>query len=217
MDERLRILERAAPHDPVAAARLVRELLRMGRIELATLELAANLTHEPSLGALDLSYRELGSPEELQTWTKGLAQFGMQPLVRAAVVAGELGVRSHERAGGGPGPRHALEAARRFSERPTEENRTTALAVAVTCGRIAGANAGAGLWACWCAADHLESLAPTYAAYAASCALFSVRSVAVVQATISRSLIAWALDGVPVPRTLANKARPAFVSWTLTD
>lgn len=215
VDAHLRELERAALHDPVAAGRLVRELLRSERIDLAAVELGAYVGHAASLAALDLPYREIDTSDELRAWAEGLHRFGHAVLLRAAVVAGDLGVARHERAGGGPGPRRALEAARHVSEQPSEENRRAALLVDMSSDPIAGARAATGLWACRAAADDIE--APTFAAHAVTCAAYAVGSVPGVHATIARALIAWTFAGVPVPLTRANKASPIFTSWTLTD
>lgn len=90
-DERLRRIEREAQSGDIdAQARLLRERVRVGELNLERVRLAAHCGH--SVAGLALGERALTVPspatgEEFFSWTGTLALWGAEALVRAAIAA----------------------------------------------------------------------------------------------------------------------------------
>lgn len=131
-DRRLRELERRlAEGDAAAEAPLLAERLRAGTLAPERLRLAAYLAHAPARDALADAAPRLR--EDLEGWIRGLAEWGPQAWVRAAVAAARRVLSLYEERFEAPGsfdlrPREAIEAAELWLRQPSPDTLLSARA-----------------------------------------------------------------------------------------
>jgi len=84
LDEHLRRLQRAAPGDRAARARVLQDRLRRGELSPEQVALLAYLGDH---AARDVDPAAPRPPETLEAWVEGLREWGREPLLRALAAA----------------------------------------------------------------------------------------------------------------------------------